>query len=202
VTFAEGDELIVSGPFAEGIAVDGTNLVRRALAAVGRTAAVRVDKQIPAGGGLGGGSADAAAVLRWAGREDLSVAAALGADVPFCVAGGRAQVRGIGEVVEPLPFLEREVTLVIPPLAVASAAAYRAWDELGGPTGQGANDLEPAAIAVEPRLAWWRDRIREAVGQAPVLAGSGAAWFVDGAVTGLEEALAPAICVVTRTDRP
>ena len=62
--FAGGDGLTIGGPFAAGIATGEENLVRRALRAVGRTAAVRLDKQIPAGGGLGGGSADAAAVLR------------------------------------------------------------------------------------------------------------------------------------------
>ena len=72
----------------------------RALDACGRRAAVRLTKRIPVGGGLGGGSADAAAVLRWAGCADVSVAADLGADVPFCVAGGRARVEGIGERVD------------------------------------------------------------------------------------------------------
>ena len=103
LTFTEGDTLTMAGPYAAGIATDETNLVRRALAAVGRQAGVHVDKQIPAGGGLGGGSADAAAVLRWAGCDDLALAARLGADVPFCLTGGRARVTGIGEVVEPLP---------------------------------------------------------------------------------------------------
>ena len=202
VTFAEGDSLTLDGPFATGIAADDTNLVRRALAAAGRRAAVRVDKQIPAGGGLGGGSADAAAVLRWAGIADVATAAALGADVPFCLMGGRARVTGIGELLEPLPWRDRTFTLVVPPLAVSTIAAYRAWDDLGGPRSDGPNDLEPAALAVEPRLAEWRDRIREATGQAPTLAGSGATWFVEGAIDGLDDALTPATCLVTRTDRP
>ena len=84
-------------------------------------------------GGLGGGSADAAAVLRWAGVTDLEAAATLGADVPFCVVGGRARVRGIGEVVEPLPPMARSFTLVTPPLALSTPEVYRAWDDLGGP---------------------------------------------------------------------
>ena len=61
----------------------GDNLVVRALAATGRSAAVRLVKRIPPGAGLGGGSADAAAVLRWAGCTDLGVASDLGADVPL-----------------------------------------------------------------------------------------------------------------------
>jgi 4-diphosphocytidyl-2-C-methyl-D-erythritol kinase len=88
--------ITVGGPFADGVPTDRTNLVARALEAVGRRAAVHIDKQIPHGGGLGGGSSDAAAVLRWAGHDDPTAAAALGADVPFCVVGGRARVRGIG----------------------------------------------------------------------------------------------------------
>ncbi|MGE0878900.1 MAG: 4-(cytidine 5'-diphospho)-2-C-methyl-D-erythritol kinase [Acidimicrobiia bacterium] len=183
VTFAEGSgvtALTMSGPFAAGIATDDSNLVVRALRLAERTAAVHVDKVIPSGGGLGGGSADAAAVLRWAGVRDLALAARLGADVPICMIGGRARVEGIGEILTPLPFEERIYTLVTPPLAVSTIAAYRMWDELGGPRAQGPNDLEPAALAVEPRLAEWRDRIAEAVGSPPVLAGSGSTYFVDG----------------------
>jgi 4-diphosphocytidyl-2-C-methyl-D-erythritol kinase len=72
------------------------------------------------------------------------------------------------------------VTLVVPPLHVSTPAVYRAWDELGGPTAVGPNDLEPAALAVAPELARWRDRIGELAGVAPALAGSGATWFVTG----------------------
>jgi 4-diphosphocytidyl-2-C-methyl-D-erythritol kinase len=177
LTFADGDRLEVVGA---DVPVDDSNLVRRALAAVGRRAAVRVDKRIPVGAGLGGGSTDAAAVLRWAGCDDVGVAASLGADVPFCVVGGRARVRGIGEVVEPLPYEERTLTLLTPPLSCSTPAVYGAWDDLGGPTADGPNDLEPAALAVEPELARWRDRLGEATGCTPALAGSGSTWFVDG----------------------
>ena len=139
---------------------------------------------------------DAAAVLRWAGCDDLLLAASLGADVPFCLVGGRARVKGIGEIVEPLPFEVREFTLLTPPLSVDTSAVYRRWDELGGPTADGPNDLEPAALAVEPGLAEWRDRLGDATGQTPQLAGSGSTWFVEGAFPDVVGA------VVTRTDRP
>lgn len=180
-----GDELIVSGPAGRWTDVPGDdNLVRRALALVGRTAAVRLHKVIPAGAGLGGGSADAAAILRWAGFGDLEAAARLGADVPFCLVGGRARVRGIGEAVEPLSFVPHTLTLVTPPVFCSTPAVYRAWDELGGPRGDNGNDLEPAALAVAPELARWRDELAEATGQRPRLAGSGSTWFVDGAHSG------------------
>jgi 4-diphosphocytidyl-2-C-methyl-D-erythritol kinase len=178
----EPDEVGLSadGPFATGMPLDDTNLAARALQLSGRHAAIHIDKQIPHGGGLGGGSADAAAVLRWAGHDDLLAASRLGADIPFCMVGGRARVRGIGEIIDPLPFVALDVTLIVPPLAVSTPAVYRAWDQLGGPTGAGPNDLEPAAITVEPELARWRDRITQALGRVPTLAGSGATWFVEG----------------------
>jgi len=176
--------LSATGPFADGVPLDEANLVTVALRAANRSAHVIIDKQIPHGGGLGGGSADAAAVLRWAGwsteTDDLERAARLGADIAFCLAGGRARVRGIGEIIEPMPFVDQMVTLVIPPLSVSTPAVYQAWDDLGGPTASGVNDLEPIAISVEPVLAHWRDLIGDACGATPVLAGSGATWFVHG----------------------
>lgn len=176
--------LAATGPYAAGIPLDESNLVHRALTHTGHHADVMIHKHIPHGGGLGGGSADAAAILRWAGmrpsHESLEHAASIGADVAFCLVGGRARVRGIGEIVEPIPYLQRDVTLIVPPLHVSTPAVYRAWDDLGGPTDDGPNDLEPAAILVEPELARWRDLIGDACGEVPILAGSGATWFVPG----------------------
>ena len=196
-----GDGLTADGPFAEGVPLDDRNLVAHALRLSNRRAGVHLHKVIPHGGGLGGGSTDAAAVLRWAEFVDVVAAASLGADVAFCLVGGRARVSGVGEVVDPLPFEPLDVTLVISPLAVSTPAAYRAWDELGGPSGDGPNDLEAAAIAVEPGLAVWRDRIAEATGVRPTLAGSGATWFVPGHHD-IGDALHEATVVLTRTDRP
>lgn len=182
LTFSDGDGLEVVGE--SDAPLDDDNLVRRALRAVGRTAHVRLDKRIPAGAGLGGGSADAAAVLRWAGCHDLDLAAGIGADVAFCLVGGRARVTGIGEQVESLAFENRTFTLLTPPVHCSTPVVYRAWDELGGPTGDNGNDLEPAALAVEPQLGRWRDALAEATGQRPRLAGSGSTWFVEGAFPG------------------
>ena len=178
-----GSGITVTGPFADGVPTDSSNLVQGALEMLGRTAGVRIDKRIPHGGGLGGGSTDAAAVLHWGGfgidPGSLAIASRLGADVPFCLVGGRARVRGIGEVVDPVPHVARHIILIIPPLGVSTPAAYRAWDELGGPTSSGANDLEAAALEVEPEMRRWRDLIADALDEPPILAGSGATWFTE-----------------------
>lgn len=102
---------------------------------------IRLRKGIPAGAGLGGGSSDAAAVLR--GLRDLSglacspealarIALELGADVPFFLAPRPALVTGIGEQIEPLEGLpELEVVLVNPGKSLATAEVYRMADQLG-----------------------------------------------------------------------
>ncbi len=200
----EGDGLTVSsdaGPYGQAgrlgwaprpVPTGPENLVRRALAASGRKAAVRLVKRVPPGAGLGGGSADAAAVLRWAGRTDVALAAGLGADVPFCLAGGRALVRGIGDALEPLPYEDRSFVLLLLPFGVDTAAVYRAWDGLAErgvvalprpgetPARTGGNDLEAPALVVEPRLAPWRAVLGEATGCPPRMAGSGSTFFVEG----------------------
>ncbi len=207
LTFSEGEGLSMSGPYAQGLPLDGSNLVSKALVASHRCARVHVDKQIPAQGGLGGGSADAAAVLRWAGVSDVTIATQLGADVPFCVVGGRARVTGIGDRVEPLEPFSRLFTLVTPPVGVSTVQAFQAWDALGGPRSDRPNDLEDAAVAVAPELARWRDVLTSLAGRRPTLAGSGSTWFFEGHVDGLRDALVaeglrPALIAQTRTDRP
>ena len=196
------DGLSFDGPFSSGISTDSDNLVSRALALAGRRARVHVEKNIPSGGGLGGGSADAAAILKWAGFTDLVAASRLGADIPFCMIGGRARVRGIGEVIDILPPVHRAITLVIPPFGVSTPAVYRAWDDLakaGINTSDTLNDLQQAALVVEPRLLEWQDKIAQACGQAPVLAGRGATWWLDGAFLELAKDLPKATVLVTQT---
>jgi len=185
LTFTEkGTGLTVAagpGTRAEKLADEADNLITRALAATGRSGSVHVHvvKRIPLGGGLGGGSSDAAAVLRWAGCSDPTVAIALGSDVPFSLAGGRALVEGIGERVTPLDYERREFLLLIPPFGVETSRVYAAWDAELVPT-VGNNALAGAALAVEPRLALWRDALGELTGEEPQLAGSGSTWFVEG----------------------
>ena len=91
---------------------------------------------------------------------------------------------GVGEVIEPLGHVTGMLTLATPPFGCSTPAVYAAWDGLGGPVADGPNDLEAAALAVEPRLMQWRDDLATATGCVPVLAGSGSTWFVHGAHPG------------------
>ncbi|MHC4224837.1 MAG: 4-(cytidine 5'-diphospho)-2-C-methyl-D-erythritol kinase, partial [Planctomycetota bacterium] len=113
---------------------DDTNLAWRAAEALGVGASISLEKRIPAGAGLGGGSSDAAAVLLGldrlyglgTGRERLlEIALGLGADVPFFLTGGTARCRGVGERVEPLPPAPgRRYLLVIPALVTSTQDVY------------------------------------------------------------------------------
>ena len=169
---------------APEVEVGPNNLVAKALRLADRSAGVLIDKAIPPGAGLGGGSSDAAAILRWADYDDERSAATIGADVAFCLRGGRARVTGIGEVIEELEYVERTYTLLTPPFGCSTIEVYRAWDDLGGPKGDFGNDLEPAAMVVAPDLAQYRDYLAEVSGERPRLAGSGSTWFVEGAFSG------------------
>jgi 4-diphosphocytidyl-2-C-methyl-D-erythritol kinase len=160
-------------------------------------------KHIPAGGGLGGGSADAAAALLAVRRlldvdvdDDgvLELAAEVGSDVPFCVRGGAAWMRGRGELLEPVTVPSGLAFVVaIPPFRLSTPQVYRAWDELGGPRSERAvpaprrlasilpelvNDLEPAAETLEPRMREFRTALEAATGAPALLAGSGSAYVV------------------------
>ncbi|HEY2215102.1 MAG TPA: 4-(cytidine 5'-diphospho)-2-C-methyl-D-erythritol kinase [Acidimicrobiales bacterium] len=184
LAFTDGSEGLMviaeAGTRSESLPQEDDNLVAQALRAVSRKARVRVTKRIPLGGGLGGGSTDAAAVLRWAGSDDLDLALSLGSDVPFCVGGGRALVEGVGERLTPLPYEKRGFWLLVPPFGVNTQQVYAAWDALS-PDAQhlGPNELAAAALVVEPRLAKWRDALATHSGGVPALAGSGSTWFVE-----------------------
>jgi 4-diphosphocytidyl-2-C-methyl-D-erythritol kinase len=171
------------------------------------TGGVRITlrKRIPSGAGLGGGSSDAAAVLRalaplaaMTAERVVEIAGWIGSDVPYCVRGEAAWMRGRGEVLEPVGELGPTMLVVAaPPFGCATPTVYRAWDDLGGPSatrvldappalrhvvGALVNDLEPAAEHVEPRLVPFRERLEGLLGRPVLLCGSGsayAAWFDD-----------------------
>lgn len=176
LTIASSDEATMLVPD------DETNLVAQALNLAGREASAVITKRIPVGGGLGGGSSDAAAVLRWARFVDYDRALKLGSDVPFCISGGRARVRGFGEEVEVLRHLDRSVVLCLVPLGVDTAAVYQVFDELdqSGTLRRGRNDLSHAAYLVEPRLERVAQELSALSGAEVVVAGSGSTLFVEG----------------------
>ena len=197
----------VRGPMAAGVPRDGTNLALRAARLFAINARIRIDKRLPAAAGLGGGTSDAAAALRLlerlSGTPAPAEAIALGADMPLCMLGAAARVRGIGERVAPVAGLpEIEAVLASPNLPVPTAAAFERLDSRRNPpmpdqipafasTRELAawlrgmrNDLEGAAAALEPASV----HVREALGAQPGcllarMSGSGAAAFglFDGA---------------------
>jgi 4-diphosphocytidyl-2-C-methyl-D-erythritol kinase len=146
--------------------------------AAGRSlpARYRLIKRIPAGAGLGGGSSDAAAALRGLCRlhglhADLTpIAAAIGADVAFFLAGGAAVATGRGETVRPTAARDAWYSIAWPGFSLATPAVYRAWDEVGG---AGVNHLARAAAAVEPKLA----EFKRMLGEGWLMTGSGSAFF-------------------------
>ncbi len=141
-----------------------------------RGVAVHLEKNLPVASGIGGGSADAAAVLRalarLTGRPVPAGAESLGADVPMCVVERPARVTGIGEIVEPLasPLPPLGIVLVNPGVPVATPAVFRALASRENPPlpplparwtapdlvawlAATRNDLEAPAIAVQPAIA-------------------------------------------------
>ncbi len=140
---AEDLSLSVIGPFAAGVPTDGANLILKAAALMkgeGQGARIALEKHLPHGGGIGGGSSDAAATLRALSRlwqvplPDPSQVLALGADVPVCLAAPAPQrMRGIGEDLAPLPPLpEIYLTLVNPGVPVPTGQVFARLAEVCG----------------------------------------------------------------------
>jgi len=224
------DTIHVEG-FDPGRAAD--NLVLRAIAAARRHArtewggaepppalAARLEKRIPVAAGLAGGSSDAAAAAdaaleAWGLQLDAEsrqrLAAELGSDVPFFLAGGPALVEGRGDRVTPLGWLRGPdpgrdgpaLLLVTPAVLLSTPAVFRAWDEGARVAGgaarlasahladelrrgiraadlmarasvlAAANDLAPAAAAVEPALVPFKRALLRLLGRPVGLSGSG-----------------------------
>ena len=175
--------LDIGGPFAADLADSDDNLVLRAARAVGAVAALKLDKRLPVAAGLGGGSADAAAVLRLFGRSDAEQAArSLGADVPACLASRTMRGEGRGDELLPVDLPElagKPVLLVNPRRPLSTPSVFKAWDGIDrGPLGDwrsGRNDLEAPARRLVPEIS----TVLEALGAAEIarMSGSGATCF-------------------------
>jgi 4-diphosphocytidyl-2-C-methyl-D-erythritol kinase len=224
VAEAERDEVLCPG-------VEGENLAARALAGLrsrgwaGPPLRIEIEKRIPVAAGLGGGSADAAAVLRLAAGEvgELpQLAAELGADVPSQLTPALSLVEGAGERVERLPEPAPHAAVLLPGGGgLSTAAVFAEADRLGlgrdaeelgalaarlrGAAGAGAsplsyaellvNDLEPAARSLRPDIAAALDALRAARAPVALLTGSGPTAF------GLFESLADAESAAAAIDR-
>jgi len=202
VSAADRDEVVCPG-------VSGENLAARALAGLRERGwereplRIEVEKKVPVAAGLGGGSGDAAAVLRLAAGEvpDLpQLAAELGADVPSQLSPSLALVRGAGERVFPLPDPAEHAAVLLPGGGgLSTAAVFAECDRLGlgrpadeleelterlrQAAGAGAspldypellvNDLEPAARSLRPDVGEALDALRDAGAPLAILSGSG-----------------------------
>jgi 4-diphosphocytidyl-2-C-methyl-D-erythritol kinase len=182
VTLHHGPDLslVVSGPEAEGLAAEPDNLVLRAARAMAVSAVgIELEKRLPLASGIGGGSADAAATLRALTRltglalpSDAAVLA-LGADVPVCLSGRPARMRGMGEDLTPLPPLPHLwVVLVNPRVPVPTPAVFAALATRENPP---LPDLPPSALRSAAEFAGWlasetrNDLVAPAIQVAPVL---------------------------------
>ena len=122
------------------IAVKAANLIRETYG-IPEGVTIHISKRIPSAAGLGGGSTDAAAVIRGMNvlfglglstEKMMELGAKIGADVPFCIAGGTALVEGIGEKVTPLPAMPSVPVLLVKPCdGISTQEAYAAVDRLG-----------------------------------------------------------------------
>ena len=182
------DDLAIEPAEQLSLTVDGSpagedNLVLRAARALNRRAGTKfgarmaLTKRIPARAGLGGGSADCAAALRalnglWSlGLSDaqlMEIGLSLGADVPFCLAGGLARVAGIGEDIRPVADPPRiPLVLAVPGGGLSTGAVFSLWDA-GGFSGVGL-DAEALAEAVARRDLPTVDRLCANALTAPAL---------------------------------
>lgn len=191
------------GPIEQNLAWRAAQEYYRALGMSPRSA-LRLDKHIPAGAGLGGGSSDAATVLRALQElheaalpqpEVMALAARLGSDVPFFLCGSAwAHASGRGEVLQTMPPLpSRYVLVVLPEFAVATSDAYawldqraalpaaeaswaapRSWQDVEK---RASNTFESVLFERFPELARVRDLLQRAGAAIALLSGSGSALF-------------------------
>jgi len=194
---ADRDELRIVGEFANQLTDLFDNIVSKALSALPRPdgLSITLEKNLPVAAGLGGGSADAAAVFRLV-RERHGLpddwrerAARLGADVPACVESVACIGRGTGTELEPIEndLAGVAVLLVNPRVPLSTGPVFAGWDGIDhgplpeGPASviaqEGRNDLETSAIALCPAIAEVLAALRETGADLVRMSGSGATCF-------------------------
>ncbi|WP_170784954.1 4-(cytidine 5'-diphospho)-2-C-methyl-D-erythritol kinase [Ruegeria lacuscaerulensis] len=159
--FTPGNDLsiAVTGEHADGVPTDNRNLAWKAAQAAGWTGHIDLNKVLPHGGGIGGGSSDAAATLRMAAKQGRTVspdvALSLGADIPVCVAAQAMRMRGIGDDLTPASMPSLPALLVNPCVEVPTGRVFAALESRD-------NLPMPAEIpefeTVEPCADWLRNQ--------------------------------------------
>ncbi|MBV9493298.1 MAG: 4-(cytidine 5'-diphospho)-2-C-methyl-D-erythritol kinase [Acidobacteria bacterium] len=191
LTFREAERLSLTCDDPT-IPTDDTNLVLRAARALGAPpVSISLEKRIPAGGGLGGGSSNAAATLvalssMFGIQKPLhDLALGLGSDVPFFLVGGTAYATGRGEILTPIssPSTPLPLLLVLPEERVMTAEAFRMLRRFSPPLGlermralrfeDYTNDFEEPVFERLPRLRAFKMRLLEAGATWASMTGSG-----------------------------
>jgi len=191
-----------AGPDEENLALLAAEKITEL--APGRGVGIHLEKLIPPGSGMGGGSSDAAAVLCglnkfWElalpGDELAALAADLGSDVPFFLGTRSARITGRGEILEPVEICPMTVVIHTPAIHCSTAEVYAKFDEspaerifsqpvdiLAGPPSEWRDSLEnqlsAPAMMVMPELSERMELVREATGLQPHITGSGSAIFI------------------------
>ncbi|MTH76587.1 4-(cytidine 5'-diphospho)-2-C-methyl-D-erythritol kinase [Paracoccus aestuariivivens] len=187
--------LALTGPFAAGLAGDADNLCLKAARLAGREAAITLEKNLPVASGIGGGSADAAAVLRALGCRPEHPET-LGADVPVCLEGRPARMQGVGEMLTPVPSLPTlHLVLVNPLQSLSTPAVFSAMTRRDNPAMPDAlpefpdtdavisfldtcrNDLQAPAISLLPVIADCLSALDASGARLSRMSGSGATCF-------------------------
>lgn len=202
---ASGFEFQVTGPFSQGIPLDDRNLVVRAAQFMANKYSreleckVVLEKNLPMASGIGGGSSDAAAVMKALSQywsvplPNVDELMALGADIPVCMSSGLTLMEGAGEQVTPLaPPPAWGLLLINPNVGVSTPAVFNALSRKNNPQMEKVtehchdigwlcnqrNDLEPPAVAMVPEVA----AVLDAISTTPHckvarMSGSGATCF-------------------------
>lgn len=169
---ADSYTLSVDGPFAHHAPAGDDNLVTRAVRAMEKATGqrahidVRLTKSIPAGAGLGGGSADAAAIMRalndlWHQPLSLSemqvIGLSIGAELPACLAGGAQWVEGIGDVLAPIDVPPKHAVVIWPHVTLSTADVFNHYKgkfskHMAANVTDTGNDLTDAAVYLAPAI--------------------------------------------------
>ncbi|TJX12971.1 4-(cytidine 5'-diphospho)-2-C-methyl-D-erythritol kinase [Tissierella creatinini] len=211
LVFSDNKDGIRIGSNSEEIPLDSSNLVYKAwelmkeVSGIYRGITIRIDKKIPVAAGLAGGSSNGAATLKainqlWnlklSEEELMKIGVRIGADVPFCIMGGTARARGIGEKLTRLePFKEKYILIANPGIRVSTAYAYSKVDldglrydsrslmeamkrnDLNGVSAGLYNRLEKTIIAENPIIGHMKTMMKDNGALGALMSGSGSTVF-------------------------